>query len=180
MSRIQKAHNVRVRWTHYRRSAFSRTNNWHSNICCWRSLSRGRCSAIRRCCCNVLVRRRRGLHFWFLLRHRRGWLGRRIRFLFHATLDARPADGIAPLPILQPKRSVVHAEESSGLAKSDSTVTHRFQGPDKVLVTLRIDRAFPLGRRGIRASSCVTCGTARRSRGRRLNRGRSLTVHGLN
>lgn len=94
-------------------------------------------------------------------RRRRG-----IDFLLNAGLETGPIVRIAALLVLEPERSVVHAEHPGRLAKPYTTVTHGIECAYKVLVCLRISRALPLNR-SLRAGAgaLAVTGTLRRWRG---------------
>lgn len=104
------------------------------------------------------VRSRRGAHRGRALRRvhrlRRGRLRRRRRrrrrrgvvLLLDAGLETWPVVRVAPLLVLEPERSIVHAEHPGRLAKANAAVTYGVERAYKVLVRLRISRSFPLNR----------------------------------
>lgn len=94
-------------------------------------------------------------------RRRRG-----IDLLLNAGLEAGPIVRVAALLVLEPERSVVHAEHPGRLAKPYTTVAHGVERAYKVLVCLRISRALPLNR-SLRAGAgaLAVTGALRRWRG---------------
>lgn len=77
---------------------------------------------------------------------RRRWRRRGVDLLLNARLEAGPIVRIAALLILEPERSIVHAEHPRRLAKPYATVTYGVKRTYKVLIRLRISRSFPLNR----------------------------------
>jgi len=123
--------------------------------------------------------RRRALRVHRLRRGRRGrWRG--VDLLLNAGLEAGPIVRVAALLVLEPERSVVHAEHPGRLAKPYAAVAHRVERAYKVLVRLWISRALPLNRRlraGARALAVT--GTLRRWRGAARRHVRQRPVGGV-
>lgn len=94
-------------------------------------------------------------------RRRRG-----VGLLLNARLEAGPVVRVAAFLVLEPERSVVHAEHPGRLAETYAAVAHRVERAYKVLVRLRISRAFPFNR-SLRAGAgaLAVTGTLRRWRG---------------
>lgn len=106
-------------------------------------------------------------------RLRRRWRRRRgVDLLLNAGLETGPIVRVAALLVLEPERSVVHAEHPRRLAKPYAAVTYGVERAYKVLICLRISRSFPLNsslRAGARALAVTRAlrrwrGAARRRR----------------
>lgn len=89
--------------------------------------------------------RRRALRVHRLRRRwRRGRRG--VDLLLNARLETGPIVRVAALLILEPERSVVHAEHPGRFAKPYAAVAYGVERAYKVLVRLWISRALPLNR----------------------------------
>lgn len=104
---------------------------------------------------------------------RRWWRRRGVDFLLNARLEAGPIVRIAALLVLEPKRSIVHAEHPRRLTKPYATVTYGVKRTYKVLIRLRISRSFPLNR-SLRAGARALAVTRALRRWRRAARRRRV------
>lgn len=95
----------------------------------------------------------------------RSWRRRGIHFLLDPRLQAGSVVRVTPFLVLQPERSVVHAEHPGRLAEPYAAVPDGVQRSDEVLVRLRVRRSFPLDR-GLRtgAGTLAVARTLRRRR----------------
>lgn len=110
---------------------------------------------VRAVCVVRAVRSRGRAHGGRALRRVHGLRRRRLRrrrrrrgvdLLLNAGLETGPIVRVAALLVLEPERSVVHAEHPRRLAKPYAAVTHGVERAYKVLVRLGISRSFPLNR----------------------------------
>lgn len=139
-----------------------------------------------RAMCIVRAMRSRGWAHrrWTLRIHglRRRWCRRwrGIDLLLNTGLEAGPIVRIAALLVLEPERSIVHAEHPGRFAKPYTTVAHGVECAYKVLVRLRISRALPLNR-SLRAGAgaLAVTGALRRWRGATRRRVLQRPVRGV-
>jgi len=122
--------------------------------------------------------RRRTLRIHRLRRGCRRWRG--IDLLLNARLEARSIIRIAAFLVLEPERSIVHAEHPGRFAKPYTTVAYSVECAYKVLVRLRISRALPLNR-SLRAGAgaLAVTGALRRWRGATRRRVLQRSVGGV-
>lgn len=74
---------------------------------------------------------------------------------FNTTFDAKSANGVAALLVLQPQRAIVHAKHARSFAEADSSEPDCVQRLDEVLIRLRVEGSLALGGNGSRDLEAV-------------------------